>query len=50
MLELKKITFSADEKTILHDVDLIVPDGELLAITGPNGGRKIHAGADYCRY
>ena len=40
MLELKKITFSADEKTILHDVDLIVPDGELLAITGPNGGGK----------
>lgn len=40
MLELKKITFSADEKTILHDVDLVVPDGELLAITGPNGGGK----------
>ena len=40
MLELKQITFSADEKTILHNVDLVVPDGQLLAITGPNGGGK----------
>ena len=40
MLELKKITFSADDKTILRDVDLVVPDGQLMAITGPNGGGK----------
>ncbi len=40
MLELKQITFSADQKTILHQVDLVVPDGQLLAITGPNGGGK----------
>lgn len=40
MLELKQITFSADGKTILHDVSLKVPDGQLLAITGPNGGGK----------
>ena len=40
MLELKQITFSADQKTILHNVDLVVPDGQLLAITGPNGGGK----------
>lgn len=40
MLELKQITFSADQKTILHNVDLTVPDGQLLAITGPNGGGK----------
>lgn len=40
MLELQQITFSADEKTILRNVDLIVPEGHLLAITGPNGGGK----------
>ena len=40
MMELKQITFSADQKTILHNVDLVVPDGQLLAITGPNGGGK----------
>lgn len=40
MLELKNITFSADEKVILRDVNLQVPDGQLLAITGPNGGGK----------
>lgn len=40
MLELKHITFSADNKIILHDVSLTVPDGQLLAITGPNGGGK----------
>ena len=50
MLELKKITFSADEKTILHDVDLIVPDGELLAITGPNGGGKSTLAALIARF
>ncbi len=40
MLELKQITFSADGKTILHNVDLVVPDGQLLAITGPNGDKS----------
>ena len=40
MLELKNITFSADNKTILHDISLEIPDGQLIAITGPNGGGK----------
>lgn len=40
MLELKNITFSADNKTILHDISLEIPDGQLMAITGPNGGGK----------
>lgn len=40
MLELKQITFSADDKTILKGINLEIPDGQLLAITGPNGGGK----------
>jgi len=44
MLELKNICFSvpADEgtHTILSDVSLTVPDGQLLVLTGPNGGGK----------
>jgi len=44
MLELKNITFRVDaegeEKEIIHDVNLVVPDGRLAVITGPNGGGK----------
>ena len=44
MLELRHLSFSvpADEGTndIVKDVSLTVPDGELLVLTGPNGGGK----------
>ncbi len=40
MLELKNITFIADDKTIINDVSLTVKDDEILLFTGPNGGGK----------
>ncbi len=40
MLELKHISFSADEKEILRDVNLTIDDGKFVVITGPNGGGK----------
>jgi len=44
MLELKNISYSVEEAAettnILKDVSLTVGDGELLVLTGPNGGGK----------
>ncbi len=44
MLELKNLSFDVSaeggNKEIIRDVSLIVPDGKLVAITGPNGGGK----------
>ena len=44
MLELKNLSFSVPEadasKEIVRDVSLNVPDGNLIVITGPNGGGK----------
>lgn len=44
MLELKHVTFTVSddgqEKTIIRDANLTVPDGKLIAVTGPNGGGK----------
>ncbi|MCR5468652.1 MAG: ATP-binding cassette domain-containing protein [Lachnospiraceae bacterium] len=44
MLELKNITFNVDsegqDKEIIRDVSLTIPDDKLIVITGPNGGGK----------
>ncbi|MEG2641811.1 MAG: ATP-binding cassette domain-containing protein, partial [Eubacterium sp.] len=42
MLELKNICFEAedDQKEILKDINLKVPGGKFIVITGPNGGGK----------
>lgn len=41
MLELKNISWTAPGGSrILNDVNLTVPDGKLVVITGPNGGGK----------
>ena len=44
MLELRHLQYSVTENTqtndIIRDVSLTVPDGELLVLTGPNGGGK----------
>ncbi len=44
MLELKHISYSVSEagveQTILKDVSVAIPDGELVVFTGPNGGGK----------
>lgn len=40
MLELKKITKAFGEKLVINDLDLVIPDGKILAIVGPSGGGK----------
>ena len=44
MLELKNLSFivneEGNEKTILRDINLTIPDGKLVVVTGPNGGGK----------
>ena len=44
MLEVKNLVFhpldNGVEKSIIEDISFIVPDGEMLVITGPNGGGK----------
>ena len=44
MLELKNISFDVDnegeDKEIIRDVSLSIPDDKLIVVTGPNGGGK----------
>lgn len=44
MLELKNISFNVStdgaDKEIIRGVDLVVPNGKLIVVTGPNGGGK----------
>ena len=41
MLRLENIKWSTpDGRSILNGVDLTIPDGKLVVITGPNGGGK----------
>ena len=44
MLEVKNLTFKVNEngikRSIVKDISFQVPDGEMLVITGPNGGGK----------
>lgn len=40
MLELKNISFSADGKQILKNINLVIDDTKFVVITGPNGGGK----------
>lgn len=40
MLELRNISFSADGKQILNDINLTIDDAKFIVITGPNGGGK----------
>jgi len=41
MLQIKNLVFNpTGEKNILDGVNLTIPDGKLIAITGPNGGGK----------
>ena len=39
MLELKHVSFRADDKEILDDISLTIDD-RFVAVTGPNGGGK----------
>lgn len=40
MIHLEKVSFSYGEKAILRDFDLLVADGELVALMGPSGCGK----------
>lgn len=40
MLELRNVSFSADGKEILKDINLVIDDARFVVVTGPNGGGK----------
>ena len=40
MLEIKNINFTVGDRQILKNVDLTIPTGKLVVLTGPNGGGK----------
>lgn len=40
MLEIKNITFEVEGRKILNDINLTIPDGQVICLTGPNGGGK----------
>ncbi|AND73266.1 MULTISPECIES: amino acid ABC transporter ATP-binding protein [Enterococcus] len=40
MIELKKVSKAFGEKKVINALDLIIPDGQTLAIVGPSGGGK----------
>ncbi|MGX7329288.1 amino acid ABC transporter ATP-binding protein [Enterococcus bulliens] len=40
MLELKAINKSFGDKKVIDELDLVIPDGSILAIVGPSGGGK----------
>ncbi|MGM0215404.1 amino acid ABC transporter ATP-binding protein [Enterococcus sp. AZ109] len=40
MIELKNVNKSFGTKKVINNLDLIIPDGQILAIVGPSGGGK----------
>ncbi len=40
MIELKNINKSFGTKKVINNLDLVIPDGQILAIVGPSGGGK----------
>lgn len=40
MIELKNVNKSFGDKKVIDDLNLVIPDGEILAIVGPSGGGK----------
>jgi energy-coupling factor transporter ATP-binding protein EcfA2 len=39
-IKISEVSFSYNEKKVLHDISLIIPDGAYYGITGPNGSGK----------
>ena len=40
MIEVRSIYFAYEEKEVLHNINLTIPDGEFVAIMGENGAGK----------
>lgn len=40
MIEIRNVTKSYGQLTVLHDISLTIPEGEIMAIVGPSGAGK----------
>lgn len=40
MIEIRNVTKSYGSLTVLHDISLVIPEGEIMAIVGPSGAGK----------
>jgi 3-polyprenyl-4-hydroxybenzoate decarboxylase len=40
LLQIKNLNFSFNSRQILHDINILVEEGEILALVGPNGSGK----------
>ena len=40
ILEMRKVTVTRGDTSVLHDIDLMIDEGEKLAVIGPNGSGK----------
>lgn len=47
LLELKNIYFEREGKKILNNINLKLDLGKFIAITGPNGSRKINTSKNH---
>ena len=46
MIELKNVCFERDNKKILDNINLKIGSNDFIAITGPNGSRKVNTCKD----
>ncbi|HNL36558.1 MAG TPA: ATP-binding cassette domain-containing protein, partial [Agitococcus sp.] len=40
LVELKQVQLVAEQRTILRDIDLVLPRGQIVTLIGPNGSGK----------
>ena len=43
LLEVKHLTYKADQRTILNNINFKLDQGETVAVVGPSGSGKVHS-------